>query len=318
MIAARLLVQLGANSAEAIASVREVRPGAIQTPDQEAWVHAGQVAAPLQPSRAPDARRDRARGALLGLAVGDAVGTAIEFKPKPDYALIDDMVGGGPFQLKPGQWTDDTAMALALADSLLADPDFDASDLMNRFVSWRDEGTYSCAGHCFDIGSTGRDALSRFERTGNPVAGSTNPLSAGNGALMRLSPVAIRYGSDRDRTREVAALQTGPRTGPRRPWRPRSSSPRCWPTPSQAPVAIGALGPFGLSALRSRAIATVASWRGRARDEIFGSGYVVDCLTAALWAVSRTTSFRSAVLMAANLGQLLVDQHRCPRAGHLA
>jgi ADP-ribosyl-[dinitrogen reductase] hydrolase len=145
MIAARLLVQLGTDPAEAIASVRAVRPGAIQTPNQEAWVRAGRVAAPIQPSLLGYAVRDRARGALLGLAVGDAVGTTIEFTPKPDYALINDMVGGGPFQLKPGEWTDDTAMALALADSLLAHPRFDASDLMTRFVSWRDEGTYTAA-----------------------------------------------------------------------------------------------------------------------------------------------------------------------------
>jgi ADP-ribosyl-[dinitrogen reductase] hydrolase len=304
MIAARLLVQVGTDPAEAVATVRAVRPGAIEMPSQEAWVHAGRAAAPIQPSQTSDATRDRARGALLGLAVGDAVGTTIEFSPKPDYALLNDMVGGGPFQLRAGQWTDDTAMALALADSLLAHPRLDASDLMTRFVSWRDEGTYSCTGLCFDIGNTVSDALARFERTGKPLAGSTDPLSAGNGALMRLSPVAIRYWSDREKMREVAVLQTR--------------------TTHEAEEAVEASALFvdiladaisgrrrdqvlsGRSTAFSpkiQAIATGASWRGRARHEIFGSGYVVDCLNAALWAVERTTSFRSAVLLAADLGQ---------------
>jgi ADP-ribosylglycohydrolase len=62
--------------------------------------------------------RDRYRGALLGLAVGDALGTTLEFKRPGTFQPVTDMVGGGPFGLKPGQWTDDTSMALCLAESL--------------------------------------------------------------------------------------------------------------------------------------------------------------------------------------------------------
>ena len=245
------------------------------------------------------------------LPSGTRSGPPSSSRPKPDYAVLDDMVGGGPFRLKPGQWTDDTAMALALADSLLAHPRFDASDLMTRFVSWRDEGTYSCTGRCFDIGNTVSGALARFERTGNPLAGSTDPLSAGNGALMRLSPVAIRYGSDRETMREVAALQTRTTHG-------AEEAVECSVLFADmlADAIAGrrrdeVLAPrSGRFSPKVETIATGASWRGRARDEVHGSGYVVDCLNAALWAVSRTTSFRSAVLMAANLGQLLADQHR--------
>ena len=79
---------------------------------------------------------DRARGALLGLAVGDALGTPIEFKSRDTYPKQTEMTGGGPFHLEPGQWTDDTSMALALADSLIAYPKFDAAGLMDRFVRW--------------------------------------------------------------------------------------------------------------------------------------------------------------------------------------
>ena len=90
---------------------------------------------------------DRLRGCLLGLAVGDAVGTTVEFKPRGTFAPVDDMVGGGPFDLKPGQWTDDTSMALCLASSLVEKGVFDARDQMQRYVKWRDEG-YRSLGPC--------------------------------------------------------------------------------------------------------------------------------------------------------------------------
>ena len=121
---------------------------------------------------------------------------------------------------------------------------------------------------------------------------------------MRLSPVAIRYWSDREKMREVAVLQTRTTHGAEEA--------------VEASVLFGDILADAISGLRRnqvfsarsiafspkvQAIATGASWRGRARHEIFGSGNVVDCLNAALWAVSRTTSFRSAVLLAANLGQ---------------
>ena len=72
--------------------------------------------------------RDRYRGALLGLAVGDALGTTLEFKRPGTFAPITDMVSGGPFDLKPGQWTDDTSMALCLAESLIECRRFDPVD----------------------------------------------------------------------------------------------------------------------------------------------------------------------------------------------
>ena len=82
------------------------------------------------PDTSPAATMDRAIGALLGLAAGDAVGTSLEFKTRDSYPPLTDMVGGGPFGLKAGQWTDDTAMALALADSLTANDGLNEADLM--------------------------------------------------------------------------------------------------------------------------------------------------------------------------------------------
>ncbi len=101
------------------------------------------------------------------------------------------MVGKGPFDLEPGRWTDDTSMALALADSLVACRGLDAADLMTRFFAWRDDGEYSCTGKCFDIGATTSRALSRFRRSGDAFAGSAAEDTAGNGSLMRVAPVAL-------------------------------------------------------------------------------------------------------------------------------
>lgn len=140
-----------------------------------------------------DSLEDRAIGALLGLAVGDAVGTTLEFRARDSYEPLTDMVGGGPFGLQPGQWTDDTSMALCLADSLLEKGMLDQTDLMERFVRWWRHGENASTGRCFDIETTTANALAKFEATGNPVAGSIDPRSAGNGSIMRLAPVAIFY-----------------------------------------------------------------------------------------------------------------------------
>ena len=118
-IAARLLVELGMRPDAAVRRVRDARgPGAVETPAQEAHVLGCVPQAPADPSRTMESIRNRALGAFLGLAVGDGVGTTLEFSPRDAQPRLVDMVGGGPFALTPGAWTDDTAMALALADSL--------------------------------------------------------------------------------------------------------------------------------------------------------------------------------------------------------
>lgn len=301
-IAARLLVELGVPADEAIARVRAVRPGAIETRDQEAHVRRLSPSPPDRPAVASDTVRDRAVGALLGLAVGDAIGTTLEFAPRDDRAeRLTDMVGGGPFGLKPGQWTDDTAMALALADSLVVAPDVDPRDLMTRFVDWWQKGTYSCTGRCFDIGTTTRQALQRWQRTGDPLAGSTDPRSAGNGSLMRLSPVSIRHWRDAKARRQAAALQS--RTTHAAP----EAVDACVLYADIVAEAIAGRPRSEILAARTfdgaPKIAALAagSWRGAARSAIHGSGYVVEALEAALWCVSRTADFRNAILLAANL-----------------
>ncbi|NLD78669.1 MAG: ADP-ribosylglycohydrolase family protein, partial [Acidimicrobiales bacterium] len=117
---------------------------------------------------------DRAIGALVGLATGDAVGTTLEFKAPGTFTPITDMVGGGPFGLEPGQWTDDTSMALCLAASLVEKDGVDLVDQLERYVRWRDQGYMSSTGRCFDIGNTTTSQLSRFVRTGEPIDPNTD------------------------------------------------------------------------------------------------------------------------------------------------
>ena len=123
---------------------------------------------------------DRFRGTLLGLACGDAIGTTVEFKPRGTFSPLTDMIGGGPFHLHPGAWTDDTSMALCLATSLVGSKGFDARDQMDRYLNWYENGYLSSNGVCFDIGNTTSAALRQYRETGDPFSGSTDPALAGN------------------------------------------------------------------------------------------------------------------------------------------
>jgi ADP-ribosyl-[dinitrogen reductase] hydrolase len=257
--------------------------------------------------------RERYRGALLGLAAGDALGTTLEFKPPGTFAPLADMIGGGPFHLKPGEWTDDTSMALCLAESLVEKNGFDAKDQMDRYCSWYERGHLSSTGRCFDIGNTVRSALETYRRTGNPFSGSESPDTAGNGSLMRLAPVplffasdpkqAIHYASESSRTthgtkaavdacRYFAGLLVGALRG-----KPKSEllSPYFNPTDEPSFWNENSLDP------KIAAIAS-GSFKKKEPPEIKGTGYVVDSLEAALWAFERSNSFREGALLAVNLG----------------
>ena len=104
---------------------------------------------------------DRRRGTLIGLAIGDALGAAVEFKSPGSFAPVTGYRNGGPHRLEAGEWTDDTSMALALADSI-ATAGWNLNDQAERYVQWMKHGTYSVNGRCFDIGITTSAALHRF------------------------------------------------------------------------------------------------------------------------------------------------------------
>jgi ADP-ribosylglycohydrolase len=224
---------------------------------------------------------------------------------------ITDMVGGGPFRLDPGQWTDDTSMALCLAESLVERRGFDAVDQLERYLAWWRGGHLSSTGRGFDIGNTVRRALVTFERTRAPYCGSSDPTTAGNGSLMRLAPVplalarrpveAIRRAAHSSRTthqaseavdacRYLAALILGALDGVSKhallaePYEP---VPGLW---DGEPLAS-----------RISAIAS-GSFRRKKPPAIRGTGYVVDSLEAALWALDRSETFGDGALRAVNLG----------------
>ena len=256
-------------------------------------------------------RKDHYCGSLFGLATCDALGTTLEFKVPGSFQPIDDMVGGGPFGLRPGQWTDDTSMALCLADSLVECNGFDPADQMQRYLRWWREGYQSSTGTCFDIGNTTSTALAHFERTGEPFSGSTDPRAAGNGSIMRLAPVplffadspaeAIERAGESSRTthgaqeavdacRYLGGLIVGAIHGCSKEELLSdhfSPVPGVWEAQPLAPK-----------------IATIASgsFKHRNPPDIRGTGYVVDSLEAALWAFHRSTSFAEGALLAVNLG----------------
>src|SRR5690348_2663959 len=219
---------------------------------------------------------ERARGMLLGLAVGDAVGTTVEFSPPGTFAPVTDMVGGGPFNLPAGAWTDDTSMALCLAESLVACNGFDPVDQLERYLRWYREGYWSSVGRCFDIGNATRAALERFERTREPFPGDAAPDAAGNGPLMKLAPIVLFYGN------EDAVRYAG-------------ESAR---TTHGSPIAIDYTERFARLLLDALHGVKTLEWA----EPVRGSGYIVDALNAAQWAVDTTDSYEAAILAAVNLG----------------
>eukprot|EP00899_Mesostigma_viride_P021626 jgi/Mesvir1/29465/Mv23040-RA.1 len=140
-----------------------------------------------------DQLRDKFRGCYFGLAVGDALGSQVEFYKPGTFPEVTAMVGGGPHRLQPGQFTDDMSMALCLSESLLLLRANDPKDQLQRYVRWYQTGHLSSTGRCFDIGYTTRQALDAFEETGKEYPGSTDSQSSGNGSVMRLAPVPMYY-----------------------------------------------------------------------------------------------------------------------------
>lgn len=254
---------------------------------------------------------ERYRGALLGLAAGDAVGTTLEFKPPGTFTPIDDMVGGGPFNLEPGEWTDDTSMALCLAESLIERQGFDPVDQLQRYVRWYRDGYFSSTGRCFDIGNTVRAALHLFEQTRQPYCGSTNPNAAGNGSIMRLAPAPLFYARNPARAIDLAGDSS------KTTHAAVAAVDGCR---YLAALIVGAVNGAGKQALLDKHYSPLpgywrqhplspeidelagGSFKRKNPPDIQGSGYVVKSLEAALWAFYHSDSFKQGCLLAVNLG----------------
>ena len=262
-----------------------------------------------------DLSTDRRRGAFLGLAVGDALGAAVEFKAPGTFPEVTGFRAGGPHRLEPGEWTDDTSMALALGHSIV-EAGWDLNDQARRYLSWWQDGVYSVTGKCFDIGGTTAASLRKFRQTGDAwTCADPSPDASGNGSIMRLAPVPIAFVElfpDR-LDLLVQRLVESSRT--------THASPQCLSACAYLGVVLCGLM-HGLAreevldtawepARRLRELLPLhteildvaqGGFRSKRPPEIKGSGYVVRSLEAALWAFHDAADFREAVLRAVNLG----------------
>jgi ADP-ribosylglycohydrolase len=253
--------------------------------------------------------RERFLGALLGLAVGDAVAAATQYKRPGKFAPVGDLLGGGPFDLPRGGWSDDTAMALCLAESLLEREGFDARDQVARYRRWQQHGHLSATGQCLGITASTARALARSQWRRQPFSGSHDPHAFGPESLSRVAPVVMYFFGDRAAAIEqageaaratsqapavltacralAAALHAGLSGEPKDVMLARATSLL------EAPEALGVIP----------AAAAVGISDGGAAGPARRAGVTArSALAAALDAFARTDNFRDAVLAAANLG----------------
>ncbi|MCK9151671.1 ADP-ribosylglycohydrolase family protein [Methanobacterium alcaliphilum] len=251
-------------------------------------------------------------GAMLGLAVGDALGAPVEFKDPGTFKRVENFQSGGPHNLNKGEWTDDTSMALALAESLSKCQGFNPQDQMYRYCRWYDKGCLSIKGYCFDIGNTTREALETYKTTQNPYSGPFHEMSAGNGSLMRMAPIPLFYFSSAEDALRYADLSS--RTTHQHPLvletcqyftglilgalmgvdKEELLSPSYCPIPSyweEHPMRV-----------ELKEVAD-GSFKEKNPPEIRGSGYVINSLEAALWAFYNSDNFKDGCLLAVNLGE---------------
>ncbi len=243
---------------------------------------------------------DRKRGCLYGLVVGDSLGAPVEFQSRGSFAPVTEFRDGGPFNLKAGSWTDDTSLALALADSI--GRGWNLQDQAWNYLDWWQIGRFSVNGECFDIGCTTRHSLSRFDETGDALTcADKDAENSGNGSIMRLAPVAIKYCEDESLAQKAreSSLVT-------------HASEQCLSACEYLATVLAALIkgsskeaalniPFkGLHPLVQKWIVEDKTYLNF--DNIHGSGWVIKSLEAALWAFATSDSFEEAVLKAVNLG----------------
>ena len=258
---------------------------------------------------------DRRRGTLIGLAVGDALGAAVEFQSPGSFPPVTGYRNGGPHRLNAGEWTDDTSMALALADSI-ATVGWDLKDQADRYVQWWQTGKYSVNGRCFDIGITTRSALGKFTAKKDALmSGDRSDSASGNGSIMRLAPVTIRYAhlypakvDELSRLAEESSL-------------PTHASDQCVSACRYLATVLAALihgenrdevlSPDWKPLQRLNDLKPLnpliqeiaqGSFRRKQPPAIQGSGWVVKSLEASLWAFHDAATFEEAVLKAVNLG----------------
>lgn len=206
------------------------------------------------------------------------------------------------YSLDPGYWTDDTSMALCLAETLLKVGDYDPIDFGDRLVRWVDEGYNSSLPKCFDIGQTTLRAIGNYRRHGPESSGVTGEWAGGNGSVMRLSPVPIFYQDHPDKGEVISAMQgtTHNHEVPNDGCRLLSRILTCGIQNGGKEDALDSVHELDVAAnllhVRDQA------YESKGRDDIKSDGYVVSTLEAAMWSVWKTDNFQDALLLAVNLG----------------
>jgi ADP-ribosylglycohydrolase len=255
--------------------------------------------------------RERFRGAMVGLAVGDALGAATQHRKPGSFTAVNDMLGGGPFQLPRGAWTDDTAMALCLAESLTTCGGFDAADQVERYQLWQREGHLTSTGECVGITAGVAKALSTARWSGKAFAGSHDPAQLDKEGLSRVAPAvlffladageAIEYAAEAVRTthqspvvldscRYLAGLLVGALKGATRQ---QLLAPRYSPVPAL----------WQRRALKE-AVGAIAdgSFRRKAFGDLDGGGTILQTLETVLWVLEHSGNFREGALLAVSFG----------------
>jgi len=310
MVVGCLLVEQGFSGEEALRELNRLWrqsarsalwPVVPETADQAEYVR-GWTALPadepdplLAPGTLAAARGLRARfqGTLLGLACGDAVAAATQYRRAGRFTPVGDMLGGGPFDLPRGAWSDDTAMALCLAESLIERAGFDARDQVARYRRWQQEGHLSATGQCVGITAATARALAQAQWRRQAFSGTHDPDVVDPDSLSRVPPVVMFFFADGV---TVAATQAA-----------EAARTTC-----QAPLVLascralaGALH-AALSGRPKSAILAAARSAGElpaaAPADTAATESAPSAIAAALEAFDRTPNFREAVLAAANLG----------------
>lgn len=233
--------------------------------------------------------KDRFYGCMYGLAIGDALGMPVEFMERDTFPLVTDYLPNIHWDLEAGSWTDDTSMALCLAQSLIEHGGFSHFDQLHKYWLWYRNGYMSVNGKCFDIGNTTRMALDNFYKTKQVISPYNGSQYSGNGSLMRLAPIPLYfYKTGLGNTELMSGISS----------KTTHSSPEC----ISACEILGKLLYECFSGVHARDISIPDRIYDMTRREVKSTGYVKDTLDAALWSFAKTNSFEECVLTAVNLG----------------
>jgi ADP-ribosyl-[dinitrogen reductase] hydrolase len=248
---------------------------------------------------------DKCLGGWIGLAVGDALGAPIQFKPRDTYSHVKGYTSGGTFNLEPGYWTDDTSMALCLAETLIERGEYDQRDYGERLIRWVEEGYNSSLPKCFDIGQATLRAISNIKRTGPESSGINEENACGNGSIMRLAPIPIFYRNAPDLAKKFSILQgviTHSHTLPQQCCQILCSIILdAFNASSKEDIFINFSTDHSSYDDRLDSI-FMCEFKDKSRDEIKSDTFVISTLEASLWAVWNTDNFQDALLLAVNLG----------------